>query len=314
LEEKAYAYEVAGTYYDKWANIKTLQPGKNALGYKQETEYGRAEWASDDATEFPIVNKDGKAYIDYAINAVAAYISNFFEMETAQMLGLNLDEEGMTMGKRRIYEQLCEGAHKGGIAPNGLKIKGVQNFLNGGSVANSSIPKVTNVEGASGYTWADKTGNEIIADLRRGFRLIAKLSKGKNRCTHVLHGLDSGDQVAEKTAIEEQTGFTRPVIDIIQKQYSNVSFVEIPYFDGVGGDDNPVAAGATPNETWTSTTGDNVVVFLDNEQSTHQVGEYHFKVLRPYETKALATKTNMIARSTGLQIIKLYTWAYLKGV
>lgn len=129
--------------------------GATSLTYRSYDHIGKAQVINARATDLPKPDISGKEYSIGVRSVGVAYDYDIDEIASAQMAGMPL-EARKTMAARRGYEELVNS-----VIWRGDKESNLPGFF-----TNSDIQRIAVANGASGSTaWADKTPDEIIADL-----------------------------------------------------------------------------------------------------------------------------------------------------
>jgi hypothetical protein len=310
MEAQFAAYEFQSVSYPKLFSVSPIASGFDYVAYKQRLVDGRAEFISRNATDFPTTTSGMRPYVTPVIPIGMAYTVNYFEEASLNRFGMSVEQDGPMDCAEFIDQKLDEAAHKGGQNPDGLIIKGIFDYLNGGGQtqidAGETIYKVTLGTGDAGNTWALKTGSEIYQDIANGIMAVQVNSKLKSVCKVVAMGLTPWQEFNKKLIVDEN-GSNVLLASVVQRAFPGVAFVPDPYLDLISFD-------GTPHETWNGSAGSSAVLFLDNSPNNMQFRASTREILRPYETKGFTTKVNTFALTAGLQLKRAYSGAYMKGV
>lgn len=205
-------------------NVKTDVPaGAETYSYDTITRSGSAKVLAAGADDIPLVDADKKRHRSDIYSIAAAIRYSVQEVRQAQMAGTSVDTAKAIIARRAIAEKenriIWHGDKKYNI-PGISNAEGIQVV----AVSNGASAKAT---------WADKTGREIIADLRKARSLVNRLP-GHQANTLVL---TPGAMEALESEYNNQTDKT--VIEYIRSQgwFPNIVSTSDLEKQGEGGTD-----------------------------------------------------------------------------
>ncbi|QWY14090.1 major capsid protein [Aeromonas phage pAh6.2TG] len=141
--------------------------GARILTYRSFDRVGKAQVINARATDLPKSDISGKEYSITVKSVGVAYDFDIDEIAAAQMAGMPL-EARKTMAARRGYEEYINSVVWRGDEEAGL----------GGLFTNEEIQRTAVAAGTDGKTgWADKTPDEVIADLTSACGQMYALTK-----------------------------------------------------------------------------------------------------------------------------------------
>ncbi|MDT3762979.1 DUF2184 domain-containing protein [Priestia filamentosa] len=205
-------------------NLKTDVPsGAEVYGYDVITRSGSAKVLAPGADDIPLVDADKRRHKMDIFSIAAAIRYSIQELRNAQMAGITVDSTKAEIARRAIAEK--------------------ENRIIWHGDADHNIPGVVNAEGiqttavdagASGKTeWRDKTGKEIVADIRKARNLINRLP-GHTANTLIL--TPAGMEMLE---MEYNANTDKTVLEYIRSQnwFTNIVATSDLEGQGTGGTD-----------------------------------------------------------------------------
>lgn len=316
MENELQEFETAGLFFPKMFYTEAAPRGKAFIGYKQKIRQGQAKLLSRSANKFPRTDSQIKAHLAPIAPIGLSYEINYFDREEAEVLGQDLDREGMYDTREGIMEGIDKVFHFGGATPDGEIVKGVLEFLNGGGADEitdgTTFYKITLTTGDSGNTWALKTGKEIFEEIGGAMAYGFKKTMGKRMYNKMAIGFNANDSFMTKTLIDEDNGIntTMTVDQAVKKKYPDLQVIVNPNLDNI----NLVALGLSLQETWNGGSDDNAVLFWNDSKSNYRLIVDAINVLRPYEHSGFTTVTNAFGLVSSFMPKKLTDFAYIKGV
>jgi hypothetical protein len=219
-------------------NLKTDVPsGAEVYGYDVITRSGSAKVLAPGADDIPLVDADKRRHKMDIFSIAAAIRYSIQELRNAQMAGITVDSTKAEIARRAIAEK--------------------ENRIIWHGDADHNIPGVVNAEGiqtvavdagASGKTeWKDKTGKEIVADVRKARNLINRLP-GHTANTLIL--TPAGMEMLE---MEYNANTDKTVLEYIRSQNWFTNIVATSDLEGQG------------------TNGTDCFLVLDNSPSVIQI-------------------------------------------
>lgn len=299
--------------YKELFHVPPVPNGFDFMGYKEKLKTGQAEFISRNATSFPKSSAGIRPNFSAIIPVGMGFDTNYFEQQKAQRFGMNVDAEGLRDCAEYIDDKLNEGAYFGARNPDGLEVKGLFDFCNGGGAnvdVGKSFAKVAVTPGDGGSTAADMTGKELADNLLDLIDNPFYISRKKARARVVGVGLDLWKIMGKKSVIMEADSggsIYKSVRDYLQKERPDVKWVVDSFFDSVN-------FNQTDSETWDGEAGSGCAVALDNRETCMQYPASDREILRPYETRGFVTTTNTYGLTAGLQVKKIYAGSYMKGL
>ncbi len=133
----------------------SVNPGAQAVTYRQFTPNGLAKIISSYADDLPRSDVQGKEFTAQIKSIGASYGYSIQEIRGAQMVGLPLDQRKANAARRAVEERIDL------IAQKGDANTGLIGFLN---QANALVYTIPNGAGLS-QLWSSKTPSEILADM-----------------------------------------------------------------------------------------------------------------------------------------------------
>ena len=182
-------------------NVKTdVDPGAESYSYDVITRRGAAKIIAPGADDVPLVETDLQRHTVQIYSIASAFKIYLQELRAAQKAGRNLDTTKADVARKTIAEKENKLAWVGDDKHN---ISGLTNA--------TGIQTFTVEEGDEEETeWEDKTGTEIIKDLRQARAKVNKLP-GHNADTLVLP-----PEKAEKLEEPVSEYDTRPIREYLE--------------------------------------------------------------------------------------------------
>lgn len=160
-------------------------PGAETITYRMYDMVGIVKVISNYADDLPRVDVFGKEYHADVKGIGGAFGYNRQEIRAAIMAGIDLD------GERAATLRMATRQKENRICWDGDAETGILGVLNNVNVPTQAVPT-----GVGGYTWALKTADEIINDIRIGTSLIRTQSKDIHRADTMLLPIDQYDIIA----------------------------------------------------------------------------------------------------------------------
>ncbi|GKV70275.1 hypothetical protein NCCP2716_27730 [Sporosarcina sp. NCCP-2716] len=147
-------------------NVNSNVPaGAETYGYDVMTRSGSAKILAAGADDIPLVDADKKRQTVNIYSIAAAIRYSVQELRQGQMAGTPIDSAKAIIARRAIAEK------ENRIIWHGDKAYNIPGVVNATGIQVLAVPTGT---GAS-TKWADKTGREIVADLRKARSLVNRL-------------------------------------------------------------------------------------------------------------------------------------------
>ncbi|QAS52813.1 DUF2184 domain-containing protein [Halobacillus litoralis] len=148
-------------------NVKSDVPeGAETYSYDVIKRSGAAKVLAPGADDIPLVDADMERHTEQIYSIAAAFRLSVQELRQAQMSGQPVETTKAATARRAISEKENKIAWKGDTKH---KILGVTNAEGIQTMA------VANNEAGNSSSWKDKTGREIVADLRKARAAVNKL-------------------------------------------------------------------------------------------------------------------------------------------
>lgn len=310
MEAEFVNQQFEATTYKDLCPVVPIASGFDYVAYKKKLQTGQAEFLSRNATDFPKIGRGVVPVLGHVIPIGIGYDINFFQQQSAQRFGISIDAEGMRDCADYIDRKLNEAFFYGGLNPEGLMVQGLFDYFNGGGAAQiaagTSIYKVALSTGASGNTWALKTGQEIYNDWSSLADSLWINSKKNCMTRKVGMGFNAWAELGKKS-IAFDDGRIIKVRKHIMEEYPDVQIIVDSAFDAINFSE-------TANETWDGNAGSGAIVALDDRTTNMQFRANDREILRPYEHKGFNTTVNTFGLTGGYQLKRAYAGAYMKGV
>lgn len=207
-----------------------VNPGAETVTYYSYDKVGMAKIIADYATDLPRVDVKGKPTTGNVKGLGASYGYSVQEMRASVMAGKGLDARKADSARYQI--ELLNNR----IAWAGDKENGLMGVLS----EDNDVPLYVIGEGASGSTkWADKTEDEILADINGMLKQMARTTKKVEKADTLA--LPSEAYIELQGRRIEGTDTT--VLSYIQKNLKDIkNIVACPELDPDSVDTNPYAA------------------------------------------------------------------------
>jgi len=160
-------------------------PGANTITYRMFTQVGMVKGIANYADDLPRVDVYGKEYSAGVKTIGGAFGYNTQEIRAAMMANVDLDGERAASLRRATREK------ENDICWNGDSELGLLGILNNTNVPTQAVPT-----GTGGYTWALKTADEIINDIRLGTSKVRTQSKGVHQANTMVLPIPQYDIIA----------------------------------------------------------------------------------------------------------------------
>lgn len=149
-------------------NVKTDIPaGAKTYSYDVMTRSGAAKILAPGATDVPLVDADLTEETVKIYSIAAAFNISVQEVREAQMAGRPIEVTKADTVRKAIAEKENQ------IAFSGDKAHGIKGLTDSVGIQVYATPQN---EGATSTKWKDKTGKEIVADIRKAKNMINKLN------------------------------------------------------------------------------------------------------------------------------------------
>lgn len=157
VETQVYKLRYPDLNYEELVPVDNSAPEWiKTVTYYQMDGAGRARWISGNAKDIPVVGVNMGSAETSVYTAGIGYNYGYEEINTARMLGMNLDADKAAYA-RRAYEEMCYN-----VAFTGDTLKGFQGLYNYTGVPAASVA----ADGTGSSTlWANKTAALILRDI-----------------------------------------------------------------------------------------------------------------------------------------------------
>ena len=207
-----------------------VDPGAETITYYSYDKVGLAKIISNYATDLPRADVKGKPTTAVIKSIGASYGYSIQEMRASRMAGKSLDTRKAESARYQIDYLNNK------IAWNGDAETGLQGILS----KDNDVPLYVPANGAGGSVkWADKTADEILADLTGMLRTMSETTKG----------VETPDTIAipESVYITLQNkrieGTATNLLTYIQENIPDIASIErCPELEATSTDTNPYAA------------------------------------------------------------------------
>ncbi|AKO92701.1 major capsid protein [Priestia filamentosa] len=202
-------------------NLKTDVPsGAEVYGYDVITRSGSAKVLAPGADDIPLVDADKRRHKMDIFSIAAAIRYSIQELRNAQMAGITVDSTKAEIARRAIAEK------ENRIIWHGDTDHNIPGVVNAEGIQTTAVDA-----GASGKTeWKDKTGKEIVADIRKARNLINRLP-GHTANTLIL--TPAGMEMLE---MEYNANTDKTVLEYIRSQNWFTNIVATSDLEGQGTD------------------------------------------------------------------------------
>jgi len=176
IEAKAYEFKERELKHRKFVPVSGRDnPGAETITYRMFGRVGMARIVGNYAQDLPRADVYGKEYTQ-AVKTVATSCGwNTQEIRAALMANRPLDTMKMDAARRAMNEE------QDSIVWNGNDEYNIIGLLN-----NPNIPVLGCATGIGGYTWVEKTPDEIITDVQAMTTRVSIQSNGIHRADTVL--------------------------------------------------------------------------------------------------------------------------------
>ncbi|WGT37675.1 encapsulin [Lysinibacillus sp. 1 U-2021] len=148
--------------------LKTdIQAGAETYSYDVMTRSGVAKTLAPGATDVPLVDADLERHTVNVYSIAAAFNISVQEVRQAQMSGKGIDVTKADTVRKAIAEKENQIAFSGEAK---YKIKGLTDAVG------IQVYATPNNEAGTSTKWKDKSGKEIVADIRKAKNMINKLN------------------------------------------------------------------------------------------------------------------------------------------
>ena len=259
-----------------------VDPGAETVTYYSYDKVGLAKIISNYATDLPRADVKGKPTTAIIKSIGDSYGYSVQEMRASRMAGKNLDVRKAESARYQI-DYLCNK-----IAWNGDKETGLKGVLSEGN----DVPLYVLANGASGKTtWADKTADEILADLTGMQKQMATVTKKVEKADTLALPSYAYIELANKRI--ESTATT--LLKYIQDNLPDIKeIVSCPELDGDSVETNPYAK--------TDGTGKGVALFFKNDARKLTIETPLSFMQYPAQTQGLEVVVPCEARIAGAMI------------
>jgi len=204
-------------------NLKTnISPGAETHSYDVITRSGAAKILAPGADDIPLVETDMERHTIDIYSVAVGFRVGIQEMRNAQMTGRSIDTTKAGVARRAIAEK------ENKIAWLGDPDYNIMGVLNTTGIQTFTLP--TN-EGGTSTNWADKTGMEILADLRAAKKKVNDLP-GHKVDTLVL--TNDGYEALQAPVSDYDT---RPLLQYINEAGWFNTIEQAPELSGAGDGD-----------------------------------------------------------------------------
>lgn len=259
-----------------------VDPGAETATYYSYDKVGLAKIISNYATDLPRADVKGKPTTAIIKSIGDSYGYSVQEMRASRMAGKNLDVRKAESARYQI-DYLCNK-----IAWNGDEETGLKGVLSKGN----DVPLYVLANGASGKTtWADKTADEILADLTGMQKQMATVTKKVEKADTLALPSYAYIELANKRI--ENTATT--LLKYIQDNLPDIKeIVSCPELDDDSVETNPYAK--------TDGTGKGVALFFKNDARKLTIETPLPFMQYPAQTQGLEVVVPCEARIAGAMI------------
>lgn len=259
-----------------------VDPGAETVTYYSYDKVGLAKIISNYATDLPRADVKGKPTTAIIKSIGDSYGYSVQEMRASRMAGKNLDARKAESARYQIDYLNNK------IAWNGDKETGLKGVLSEGN----DVPLYVIANGASGKTtWADKTADEILADLTGMQKQMAFVTKKVEKADTLAIPADAYIELANKRI--ENTATT--LLKYIQDNLPDIKeIVSCPELDSDSVDTNPYAKD--------DGTGQSVALFFKNDSRKLTIENPLPFMQYPAQIQGLETVIPCEARTAGAMI------------
>lgn len=162
-------------YRDLFPVSFEANPGAKTITYQVFDQVGKAAIIADYAQDLPRCDVSGKEVTKKIQTLGTSFAYYYKEMLSARMAGLPLEQRRANAARRAIEECM-----------NHIVWFGDADAELPGLLDNTDIPSDTVATGVGGFTWAEKTPDEILLDLNTAFGTMFNDTLKVHRATKVL--------------------------------------------------------------------------------------------------------------------------------
>lgn len=258
-----------------------VDPGAETVTYYSYDKVGLAKIISNYATDLPRADVKGKPTTAIIKSIGDSYGYSVQEMRASRMAGKNLDVRKAESARYQI-DYLCNKIAWNGDAETGLK---------GVLSKDNDVPLYVLANGAAGKTtWADKTADEILADITGMQKQMANVTKKVEKADTLALPSYAYIELANKRI--DNTATT--LLKYIQDNLPDIKeIVSCPELDADSAETNPYAA---------DTNGKGVALFFKNDARKLTIETPLSFMQYPAQTQGLEVIVPCEARIAGAMI------------
>ena len=211
IEGKIYEFKQRELKYRNFIPVSNRDnPGAETITYRMLRKVGMAKIVANYAKDLPRADAYMTEYTQKVKTIASSVGYNTQEIRAAQMANVPLDIEKSSSMRRAIREL------ENSICWAGDTETGIIGILN-----NTNIPTLAAAAGVGGTTWALKTAQEIIVDVRTVMSQVRQQSNGIHEVNTILMPRAQYDLI-EGLLINTTT--TQTVLQFLKSVYPNVTF------------------------------------------------------------------------------------------
>lgn len=258
-----------------------VDPGAETVTYYSYDKVGLAKIISNYATDLPRADVKGKPTTAIIKSIGDSYGYSVQEMRASRMAGKNLDVRKAESARYQI-DYLCNKIAWNGDAETGLK---------GVLSKDNDVPLYVLANGTGGKTtWADKTADEILADITGMQKQMANVTKKVEKADTLALPSYAYIELANKRI--DNTATT--LLKYIQDNLPDIKeIVSCPELDADSTETNPYAA---------DTNGKGVALFFKNDARKLTIETPLSFMQYPAQTQGLEVIVPCEARTAGAMI------------
>lgn len=215
---KAKAYDIKYPQFLARSLIPTasdVDPAAKVVTYRQYDQFGLAKIISGYSDDLPRADVSGKEYTSPVRPIATSYGYNIYEIRHARKEGIDLEQKKANAA-RRAFEERIES-----IAFTGDSTYGLLGLSN---QTNATIFTVPNNEADDSSNWADKSADEILADLFGIGDYVISQTRGAEKPDTML--LPQAQYSLAARTLLTSTG-TDTVLDFFIRTNKNIKTVEV---------------------------------------------------------------------------------------
>lgn len=255
-----------------------VDPGAETITYYSYDKVGLAKIVSNYATDLPRADVKGKPTTAIIKSIGDSYGYSIQEMRASRMAGKSLDTRKAEAARYQI-DYLNNKIAWNGDAETGLK---------GVLSTDNDVPRYIIANGASGKTtWADKTADEILADITGMMKQMATVTKKVEKADTLALPSDAYIEIANKRIDGTATTVLKYILDNIPDLKEIVS---CPELDADSVETNPYAA---------ETDGQSAAVLFKNDARKLSIENPLPFMQYPVQTQGLEVVVPCEARTAG---------------